>query len=1637
MVGGPVHSCPAGRAGSPRFMVCMDSAAMPRHYLKISKRLRPYASKVATLDDDWRRTIFSDLTHGGRELHIVHVPPNEQGPLIGLCGEQFFCHAGQDKHNAFSLFISRITPSSFRPNEEPPTRIVGEFELITEADWDPPPRDPVKPLFQQALVTSAPEPPRPPRPPDDASTPSDALLRVLEAGGTELRQLWTDTSPTSDDSDSVPQTADADGVNSSDSGGTGPLTTRSGTEILSMLKALWNRFRLEEYAELDPRPLALLKGTITPSSVSEADCNDMAAAFGIATLNAMVQPLHASGKPPTDELAQQTRTQTLALVRELARVPLSTEVHERLTNTVMHATSRSLVPGELRQVVQRWLVRQCGVVPTHLQRQRTEIADKVQQWLTRSRHEDSEDLLGYVQQLARLQADVTRFLDALPDLDQIDQRKREAERAYVSAMRTMGDATVQLLEREPELSAGALLEIAALASQDRKLAALPPWLWSTSVSYEAEVVKSQQLVWCYHLADDARRARIRHACDRLDRLDSGLFGLLSRYPAPSADTTAESHFVRAVEQFGGLPGTAVAEFADLSEEHIGWVCRALDGSWPADRVIAIVKAVDGFRDRMNAASIGKLLADLESIVSSGHSVESVELRIGEYNAAIEQIEGLFGSARDATWAQLEQLTRRLTDSRDREIRATPTSKPVNTGPLLRFDHNWVDETGRRVPLVLVPYGDRERPYGVIRVPLVVRTPAPREVACELEVEISSSLHKNWPDGWERPSPRSLRISAHAWRESGDEALYTFHLEVPLRLPKSEKESVDIELRALDSKNGWPVSERKRLRWSRISMWKGEIPFSWPDTVQPQFVQQHPIGPQRRYEDIVDRLIKGGSFAVVAPRRFGKTTLVEYLHESAKTRGLAIAPPVVCTSVVAEYGIDHAALWRQVSTGFHELLGVGLEGIPGDTPSQGMSRQTAATSAESALSTAALPHASAFQSVRRVARERGLSAVVVLFDEAQLLFSGQDGERLGNAFKDRLERSWSRGDLPPVAIGFIGLPGLRDRAGANLMGILRPYQGRRVEERALNRLILQITAERLSTTREARHRLASQAGNLYMLKTLLDRLVRHVNHERRTWAAFQDVRRVEHELRQELERGETGDLHQYMRDPLNRSENINVWEPHACFPVAVALAAIAVKVPHASPLEQNEAAARMLDTWCQALGRETGHTLTFPKKRIDEHKASLRDLGLWDGDEFVSGIVQSWLCGVSHTFPMSDADRRTLIRAALPRIRIPVDREMIASTHPDDDGRASDAQASNGTQTFRFVRDDITYTMLQVPLTSEARRRRFIQRLDALQLVGERRRRAEPGSEYLFSLENAGIADDGDIGVATHRWVDGMDLGSSRGHLDTALVLEMGVKLASALRLLHAHDVVHEHVSPGHIVVERATARPIMIDFGLSRIGHSNGANDSSGARLTKSADVQALGATLNRVWNRKRADERERATMDRLFDRCNPKAKNQVDAAGLLRLLDDAGEKLHVYSHTEEAWREIVEAATPALGKRWFRDFLVGFRPYLLALRFGLHSDAFARGCELATFLARLLEAQPTHVAPDSHEPAVQTLLSLSALRIRAAPTVDLGRVSRELDIPDESALHALLSQGARAVAKTANIDCLPRLVQLLRRERG
>ena len=196
-----------------------------------------------------------------------------------------------------------------------------------------------------------------------------------------------------------------------------------------------------------------------------------------------------------------------------------------------------------------------------------------------------------------------------------------------------------------------------------------------------------------------------------------------------------------------------------------------------------------------------------------------------------------------------------------------------------------------------------------------------------------------------------------------------------------------EVRAslLDSGTNQEISEPKDLRWEKIETDFADVTVEWADTAAPDYVERHPIGPQESAKTILQRLRSGSSVAVIAPRRFGKSTLVDALVREGRAFDLAIPPALWCTAFASSGGFDYERLWNEASSGLSKLLGAPL----------GMGR------------TGFLPDGDAFDHVRRSAAEKGYKAVVLLFDEAQLFFPSQTSAEISSTIKMLLERDWAK------------------------------------------------------------------------------------------------------------------------------------------------------------------------------------------------------------------------------------------------------------------------------------------------------------------------------------------------------------------------------------------------------------------------------------------------------------------------------------------------------------------------------------------------------------------------------------------------------------------------------------------------------
>ncbi len=1589
---------------------------MARHYVKILSRLRAFAEKVRPGTTDWERDVFLDLTAGGRELRAVPLYMGYRGPVVGLCGEAFFCEAVQDERRRDCIFVFRIESADQRLPRVPPRSFRAEYLPLDMEQNGVPNLDGTEELFaiverQQDLepaTAAAGDAPLRSLPPARASAP---LERMLERAQEPLRRKWRPGVEVRQDLDEA--------------------------ALLEELQRIWSRFRLDKYAEVPPRNAGLLKGLIRPKKLGEEERRQLLGHFDLALLNAFVRDGQASEQSlfllleqiADLELSKPFRAEVWCqMLPELEPNALRRELHhvadalaslpegaarfwERpLTEALRRAAQRSgdtrlakvleeadeeasplgLIaewaatlqfsspelgpgggeapspgasevggsgepsppeaappweqpePGEsgseptpaatelpaatpAREAFERWVLRLRVHEPTLFEGLSREVRNALDSLRPLASDLDTvERVQQLVWHLRALEAQAAHWLQVLPDPEQLEADRSEALGAYSEAHQLLGDALGELLQRR--VAPADLREISRMLRQRRRLEALPGWLWAEDEEAceqtEGQTAPPPLEELCRRLVAPGLRRRIQWVLERADDLGDEALALLTQLPPPPPGEDIEVHVETALEQ---LRHTRQA-LRGLSPEYHGWLDAGLSEGVDVGRLLRAAQDLDRLRERVSPAAF----AQIAERVAEASDHDEREERLQRYEAAVSFLESVLQTAKDARFEQIDRCLKAQPPVGARPASASPAQGP----PRLTLDHNWVDRSGQRVPLQFSGLMGSGRPYGVVTAPLLLQTDEPRDVNLRLQLEMKSDQRKGWPAEWEDHSPQELSLSRFHWRSSdGRTFVHSFRLRLPLREPRHGEEPLEFTLRAYDAASGEALSPPKKFRWLQVERPEGRITFEWQDGINTQYVQRHPVGPQQERERILARLEAGSSFAVIAPRRFGKSTLVEYLREQTENADLLILPPLLCTGFHDGSALDAHRLWAAVSAELEARLGVGLSGGLHDN----------------------LPRPEALDSARAAAWEAGKRTLVLLFDEAQLFFPSSRGYLLGDRLKDLLERHWSRADqegMARVLLGFIGLPSLQERAGTNLMALLRPIERSEFRESDLNSLVLGVTQGRLHTTREARVRLAERAGNLFVLRTLLDRLVEHVNEESRNWASYDDVLFIESNTKKSLAEGGELNLAAYMRDVLNEAENVSQWRPKPSYPVAVALAR-AEREGYRDPEQRIEAARGMLDRWCGALHAEHGNRLIYTRERIDEHLGALRDMDVLAGVAFKSELLGAWLAGVARPFPRDEDDRQALFRGAMERIRQPQGLEPV-----HEGGQA---------KVFRFTEQGVEYALRKVPLANPEDRRRFLDAVDALTKLKRRIHLREEGADYIFDLRDIGLADaDEGLGVEIYRWIDGLHLGKKLGQLRAPLVADLGLKLARALRLLHRHEILHRDVCPRNIILSDAGSKPVLVDFGLSRLGtageHRLGdcaAPETRGPRaaFTPAADIFGLGRTLQTLLE---PEERRVEALQTALLGCDaPTASLRPAADELVQRLERAADELRVVQVQEQVWATILRQAGRDLEKSWFRQVLEKLRPRIGALALGLHSDEYDRCAEIAAFLDQVLEAYP------------------------------------------------------------------------------
>ena len=1154
--------------------------ATKRHYIKIPPSVAEWVPDGA--DGDWRDRIVKDVAGGGH-LVVEPMPSNDLGVRAAVHGDRYYIEIGRDRDPSRSdtVFLMRVQSADQRLPRRSPVNVACEVRLWPEGV--PPLLDPVDDLFDSPPAGA------------EAGAPevSPLLKRLLSKAPKELR-----------------------------------MHVRPGTDVqephepaafLAPFRHVWSRLRLDRYLRLPPRLDALIRGHIKPQSLPATQRVELQVAFGIELLHriavddesrvvGVARAIAAVPIQAVDRAAIWTATLT-----SLSRAALRRELHGSTSALALLAVEdttragawRSVIapgladlartsddglrtavedggaPSDMLQAVIDWAEElapddqpreseSAGAVSEEQQpgpevaaaQDATSTSTRADDWVISLRLSDPDpferlhSVLGRAAELRPRDAvlssieDVAAFHALAEDVESHCREWREAVGNVNELRRELSEAHAALrrLEQTAGPDACAIVgegvtprdatEIADLL-ESPALEHAPAWLLRSDTDPEYPRHPETKTEWATVLVDAQRRSLVGLFCNLAAELDEPESLAWIATPAVGEDLDRHLHesFRRVRDFLLEIP----AEFRALVERESPDLRLAHEHAARLHQLKAEVH-------EELWASIG---ADLRSRDSTARAP-----LLAAYERAVAFCRDQFGSLDGLSLQLLQARVAKELSRVDADITQAPAGHRVTVR------HNFVERTATRATLMFVA-ADGGEEYGFVAVPLVLETDQPQALNVRLKWEFKGDARSAWPRAWPGPDPGEedpVSVPIYGWQHAADSTKWHHPLvaRLPIRTPKGENPWLEAAVTVLDAQSDKKLGNRRSLRWDSIVVTPRTISVTWGDATEPSHVRDHPIGPQGRADAIRERFVAGSSVAVIAPRRFGKSTLVEYLVTEGSSHGLLIPPAIVCTRYSRASGFDYEELWDAVSGALVDRIGARL-------------RREA---------TSVLPAPEAFDAVRTAARSKGYKAVVLLFDEAQLFFPGQNGVELGSALKTLLERHLARrGDdnQVPLLFGLIGLPSLRTRAGSDLMGLLNPVEETRMDESELRPLIARTTSG-LQTTRDARQRLASTAGNLLILRALLEKLAVRATADRRVWVNFDDVATVEAALKQDLQQGREQTVASYVRDVLNAADRVDDWRPVSSLPAAAAWAR--TWTPSRPETELKARALDMLNEWCR-------------------------------------------------------------------------------------------------------------------------------------------------------------------------------------------------------------------------------------------------------------------------------------------------------------------------------------------------------------------------------------------------------------------------------------------------------------------------
>ena len=1527
-----------------------------RYYIKIPYTVAPWVPGGAT--GDWQTDIWRDITSNGREVVIEFLPPNARGDRSALHGDHFYVEVGRDRDRRDTVFLLRVQSAEARLPRTYPVTL--KADLLQWPGGFPTDLDDVDGLFLRTGPSEAPIAAH--------VQPSPLLMSLLGAMPASIRQRFRPGTEVDEP--------------------TGPK------EFLLPLRQLWSRHRLDRLLQLSPRQDLLLRTQTTPTELPRSERDALLEAFGLGLLN----ELALAGQPTLQSVLESLATVPSApeiratvwagslkqldlgeLRRELhacadalgavgAAAPTAGEWQRVALPPLIEIASRqdevlrdllADAPGDASPfaLVGEWASKlafsevTAAQVPLLLQKPppgsapmlpTTASAGSVaDEWVMKLRHPEEQplerlhealveaadalrkngsrltsvdSLLSFDERTSSLAALAADWREAIGDVAALRTDLTECQAAYGDLEAALGNDAARLVREDYILPAEAQ-EIARLLDH-RLLNHTPEWLRSVGADTEQPPRPETKLDWAHLLIQNQRRRCLQMFCDLATELNEPKAVAWLTSPSPGGDP--EAHLREWYERVRAFLLELPVEMREL-----------LAAESDFDQVREEAAQVQALRAALPKAAWPEVEQEFREI-SPGeriHLAAAYRRAVGFFQRELDGCEGVpYATIRS-------RVTKELAAVAEGGI-----AEPAPEEATVTAAHNYLEERTGRATLIYVPSGTGED-YGTVAVPLTLETDQPRTLSIRLDWEFKGTTRVGWSKDWPEPEPGRddvVSVPTVEWRKQPDGKRWHFSIaaRLPIRRPKDAHPRVEADVRVLDADAGRPLGPGRTLKWESIGLKSVPVSVVWGDATVPNHVRDHPIGPQQRADALCERFAAGSNVAVIAPRRFGKSTLVEYLVREGNRGGLCVPSAVVCTKYRSAAGFDYESLWKDVSDLFVDKLGARLK------------QET----------TASLPSAGAFDAIRTAARRNGHKAIVVLLDEAQLFFnSAKSG--LGSQLKTLLERSLSRTDDPqkaPVVFGLIGLPSLRDRGGADLMGLLDPVEKSRMDEAELRPLIAKMTTG-LQTTRGARQQLANTAGNLLILKALLESLATRASRDGRLWVNYDDVVAVEELLKKELSEGRGLTVASYVRDVLNAADSVDDWRPVPSLAVASAWAH--TWAPGRPDDELHERTLDVLNEWCR-LSQGAGNYGVRPVYTMEllrQHLDQLRARQVLEGGEFASPLLRAWLAGGAGRRNFDDGFREALFGGAQRRIGLPSGAAVVAQ----------------GAEAVIWRAGDYAYRVR--PLDSPEQREQFQESLAMLEGVRQVVARREVGSDHIFDLVEMGLAEKNEKeAIQVYRWVDGQSLELRAGAFAADKVIEIGAKITRAVRLLHRNGLLHRDICPRNIVLddvsEPSTVRPVLIDFGFARMVTTTMRSAYAGPHVApevrktapewaRPADIYALAWSLGSLLDESEpAEELRKWIAQGMAD----SAEARPTAEQLLEGLEQLETEHKVGEHREQAWHDIWATVSEHRHLPWFSVQMNKFREPLVSVWLRHYRLLRHRHGVVADFLNQLTETAPS-----------------------------------------------------------------------------